>query len=184
MTTVRIAYAEPRPGKLANGGFHTRGHLVVLADDAGTGRCRSGCGRARRQLAVHLVALALPTGEIVTAGAPEESPPGCCAAGASVTGVDIDMTEADADELTPRPAWRGSSSAALREPGTSPRVSAWAWPWRPPRALRSGSPTPSGPAGRTCTGRRPAQPAPGPAAASRPALPGHAPAAGRGPPAR
>ena len=35
MTTVRIAHAEPRPGKLENGGFQTRGHLVVLADDAG-----------------------------------------------------------------------------------------------------------------------------------------------------
>jgi hypothetical protein len=35
MTTVRIAHAEPRPGKLGNGGFVTHGHLVVLADDAG-----------------------------------------------------------------------------------------------------------------------------------------------------
>ena len=35
MTTVRIAHAEPRPGRLANGGFHTRGYLVVLADDVG-----------------------------------------------------------------------------------------------------------------------------------------------------
>jgi hypothetical protein len=35
VTTVRIAHAEPRPGRLANGGFHTRGYLVVLADDAG-----------------------------------------------------------------------------------------------------------------------------------------------------
>jgi hypothetical protein len=35
VTTIRIAHAEPRPGRLANGGFHTRGHLVVLANDAG-----------------------------------------------------------------------------------------------------------------------------------------------------
>ena len=35
MTTVRIAHAEPRPGNLGNGSFDTRGHLVVLADDAG-----------------------------------------------------------------------------------------------------------------------------------------------------
>lgn len=35
MTIVRIAHAEPRPGKLENGGFDTRGQLVVLADDAG-----------------------------------------------------------------------------------------------------------------------------------------------------
>jgi hypothetical protein len=33
VTTIRIAHAEPRPGRLANGGFRTRGHLVVLADD-------------------------------------------------------------------------------------------------------------------------------------------------------
>jgi len=35
MTTVRIAHAEPRPGKLSTGGFDIRGFLVVLADDAG-----------------------------------------------------------------------------------------------------------------------------------------------------
>ena len=35
MTTVRIAHAEPRPGLLENGESQTRGHLVVLADDAG-----------------------------------------------------------------------------------------------------------------------------------------------------
>lgn len=34
VTTLRIAHAEPRPGRLANGEFQTRGHLVVLADDA------------------------------------------------------------------------------------------------------------------------------------------------------
>jgi hypothetical protein len=35
MTIVRIAHAEPRPGKLEQGGFQTLGWLVVLADDAG-----------------------------------------------------------------------------------------------------------------------------------------------------
>lgn len=35
MTIVRIAHAEPRPGKLPGGGFETRGVLVVLADEAG-----------------------------------------------------------------------------------------------------------------------------------------------------
>ena len=35
MTIVRIAHAEPQPGQLENGEFQTRGHLVVLADDAG-----------------------------------------------------------------------------------------------------------------------------------------------------
>ena len=38
MSIVRIAHAEPRPGRLAKGEFHTNGHLVVLADDAG---CRA-----------------------------------------------------------------------------------------------------------------------------------------------
>ncbi len=35
MTTVRIAHAEPQPGRLENGEFQTLGWLVVLADDAG-----------------------------------------------------------------------------------------------------------------------------------------------------
>jgi hypothetical protein len=35
MTTVRIAHVEPRPERLPDGGFQTRGFLVVLADDAG-----------------------------------------------------------------------------------------------------------------------------------------------------
>jgi hypothetical protein len=35
VTTLRIAHAEPRPGKLPSGGFQTRGHLVVLAGDTG-----------------------------------------------------------------------------------------------------------------------------------------------------
>ena len=34
MTTVRVAHAEPLPGKLPNGDV-LAGHLVVLADDAG-----------------------------------------------------------------------------------------------------------------------------------------------------
>jgi hypothetical protein len=35
VTTVRIAHAEPRPGNLGNGRVLIRGFLVVLADDAG-----------------------------------------------------------------------------------------------------------------------------------------------------
>jgi hypothetical protein len=34
MATVRVAHAEPLPGKLPNGDLLTAGHLVVLADDA------------------------------------------------------------------------------------------------------------------------------------------------------
>jgi hypothetical protein len=105
MTAVRIAHAEPRPGKLANGGFQTRGHLVVLADDAGHRAVPIWLrGEPGVQSLSHLIALAdRPTGEIVTAGAPEEVTVRLLrAAGASVTGVDIDVTEADTDELTPQ----------------------------------------------------------------------------------
>jgi hypothetical protein len=35
MTTLRIAHAEPQPGRLPHGGFRTRGQLVVLADEGG-----------------------------------------------------------------------------------------------------------------------------------------------------
>jgi hypothetical protein len=83
MTTVRIAHAEPRPGKLPNGGFDTRGFLVVLADDAGH--------------------RAVPIWMQAEPGAPEELTAGLLhAVGARVTGVDIDLTVADADELTPQ----------------------------------------------------------------------------------
>ena len=35
MTTVRIAYVEPRPGRQPDGGFRIHSFLVVLADDPG-----------------------------------------------------------------------------------------------------------------------------------------------------
>jgi hypothetical protein len=105
MTTVRIAHAEPRPGKLPNGGFSTRGFLVVLADDAGHRavpiwmQAEPGDG----DLSQLLELAARPAGEIVTAGAPEELTVGLLhTVGARVTGVDIDLTVADADELTPQ----------------------------------------------------------------------------------
>lgn len=105
MATVRIAHAEPRPGKVENGGFQTRGHLVVLADDTGHRavpiwlRGDPGAGDLAQ-----LVELAgRPAGEIVAVGAPQELTARLLrAAGASVTGVDIDVTAADVDELTPQ----------------------------------------------------------------------------------
>ena len=105
MTTVRIAHAEPRPGKLANGEFQTRGHLVVLADDAGHRAVpiwlRGEPGEI--DLAELLEFAARPAGEIITADAPQELATRLLhAADASVTGVDIDVTAADADELTPQ----------------------------------------------------------------------------------
>jgi hypothetical protein len=100
VTTVRIAHAEPRPGRLANGEFQTNGYLIVLADDAG-----------RRAVPVwlrgepgedDLARLLEHLPEPVPAGVPQELAVRLLrAAGARVTGVDIDLTEADAGELTP-----------------------------------------------------------------------------------
>jgi len=103
MTTVRIAHAEPRPGKLSTGGFSTKGYLVVLADDAGhravpiwmTGEPGGG----------DLSQLVGSAHEIVTAGAPQELAARLLQAiDASVTSVDLDVTTADATELTPQDA--------------------------------------------------------------------------------
>jgi hypothetical protein len=104
MTTVRIAHAEPRPGRLGNGEFQTRGHLVVLADDAGHRavpiwlRGEPGAGDLSQ-----LVELAnRPAGEIIAVDPPEELTARLLrAAGARVTGVDIDVTAANIDELSP-----------------------------------------------------------------------------------
>jgi hypothetical protein len=98
MTTVRIAHVEPRPGRLPNGGFQTRGFLVVLADDAGR---RAVPIWLREPAAGDLAQLAArPPGEITPSGAPQELATRLLrAAGASVTGVDIDVTEPDATEL-------------------------------------------------------------------------------------
>ena len=105
MTTVRIAYAEPRPGRLANGEFQTRGHLVVLADDA---RRRAlpiwlRGDPAGDDLSQLVESARRPAGDIVTADAPEALTARLLAAvGASVTEVDIDATGADIDELSPQ----------------------------------------------------------------------------------
>jgi hypothetical protein len=106
MTTVRIAHVEPRPGKLPNGGFQTRGFLVVLADDAGL---RAVPIWLREPAAADLAQLAelaaRPPGEITPSGAPQELATRLLrAVGASVTGVDIDMAEPDATELSPEVA--------------------------------------------------------------------------------
>jgi hypothetical protein len=105
MTTVRIAHSEPRPGKLANGEFQTRGHLVVLADDAGHRAVpiwlRGEPGEGDLSQLVELNSR-LP-GEIITADVPEELMARLLrAAGAIVTGVDIDVTTADVSELSPQ----------------------------------------------------------------------------------
>jgi hypothetical protein len=105
MATVRIAHAEPRPGRVGNGGFQTRGHLVVLADDTGHRavpiwmRGDPGAGDLAQ-----LVELAgRPAGDTIAAGAPQELTARLLrAAGARVSGVDIDVTATDVDALTPQ----------------------------------------------------------------------------------
>ena len=107
MTTVRIAHAEPRPGKLESGGFLTVGYLVVLTDDAGhravpvwlSGEPGGG------DLAELVESAARPAEETITADAPEQLTARLLrAAGASVTGVDIDVTAPGTGELSPRDA--------------------------------------------------------------------------------
>ena len=98
MTTVRIAHAEPRPGRLANGEFQTVGHLVVLADDAGH-RAVPIWMRDAGDLAD---LLERPADQVITDAVPQELTIRLLdAARARMTGVDIDVTEADAAKLSP-----------------------------------------------------------------------------------
>ncbi len=98
MTTIRIAHAEPRPGRLADGGFHTHGHLVVLADDAGH-RAVPIWIQGAGDLADLLERAA---DQVITDSVPEELTARLLgAARTRVTGVDIDVTEAGATELSP-----------------------------------------------------------------------------------
>ncbi len=105
MTAVRIAHAQPMPGRLGNGEFHTRGYLVVLADDAGHRAVpvwlRGEPGEGDLSQLVELASR--PSGEIIVADAPEELTARLLhAADASVAGVDIDVIAADIDELNPQ----------------------------------------------------------------------------------
>ena len=100
MTTVRIAHAEPQPGRLADGGFQTRGWLVVLADDAGHRavpiwlRGEPGAGDLSQLVR-------RPAGEIVPGDAPQILTARLLhEADTRVTGVDVEGTGADPDELS------------------------------------------------------------------------------------
>ena len=95
---MRIAHAEPRPGRLANGGFHTRGYLVVLADDAGHRAVPIWMQEAGDLASL----LERPGAQIIADSVPQELTTRLLdAGGARVTGVDIDVTEAAGAELNP-----------------------------------------------------------------------------------
>jgi hypothetical protein len=96
MTTVRIAHAEPRPGDLGNGRVLILGFLVVLADDAGH-RVLPLWLRGQPGADSLWGLLDRPPGDTATAEAPEDLTARLLrAAGARVTGVDIDASAAEA----------------------------------------------------------------------------------------
>ena len=70
MTIVRIAHVEPRPGRLADGGFRPVGRLVVLADDAGRRAVPIWLREPRQDdLPSSAESAARPLGEITPSGA-------------------------------------------------------------------------------------------------------------------
>ncbi len=106
MATVRVAHAEPLPGKLPNGEILTLGHLVVLADDVGHRAVpiwlRGGTEPGVDDLARLVELRDRPPEEAVSVAVPEELTTRLLGvADASVTGVDIDVTLPDADTLGP-----------------------------------------------------------------------------------
>jgi hypothetical protein len=102
VSTVRIAHAEPRPGRLANGGFETRGHLVVLADDAGHRAVPIWMRDPGAGDLSDLLELASRPADQIIADVPQELTTRLLgAARTRVTGVDIDLTDPGAAELSP-----------------------------------------------------------------------------------
>jgi hypothetical protein len=104
VTTLRIAHAEPRPGRLANGEFQIRGHLVVLADDAGHRAVpiwmRADPGAA--DLSYLLELAGRPADQVISVDVPQVLATRLLgAARARLTGLDIDVTDAGAAELSP-----------------------------------------------------------------------------------
>jgi hypothetical protein len=94
VTTVRIAHVHKHPGRV--------GHLVVLADDAGHRAVPVWVwgDQGIPQLSDLMDLAGRPAGQVITAGVPQELTTRLLgAARARVTGVDIDLTKADAEEL-------------------------------------------------------------------------------------
>ncbi len=102
MITVRIAHARPWPGEVGDGKFLIAGFLVVLTDDAGHRAVPVWLVHGDRAGADSLPRLLEPSGGVtVTAGVPEELGARLLrAAGATVTGVNIDPTGDGTGELT------------------------------------------------------------------------------------
>jgi bifunctional DNase/RNase len=95
VTTLRIAHAGHGPAG-------SIGHLVVLADDAGHRAVPVWVwiDMGAHQLSQLLELAGRPADQVITAGVPQELTTRLLdAAGARVTGVDIDVTDADAAEL-------------------------------------------------------------------------------------
>jgi hypothetical protein len=99
--TVRIAHARPWPGKIGDRRLLIVGYLVVLAADAAHRAVPVWLLPGNRAGGSSLPRLVNePDGVTVTARVPEELGARLLhAAGASVTGVDIEMIKADAGEL-------------------------------------------------------------------------------------
>ena len=94
MTTVRIAHVHKHAGRV--------GHLVVLADDAGHRAVPIWVwgDQGIPQLSDLMDLASRPVDQVITAGVPQELTTRLLgAARARVTGVDIDLTKADAEEL-------------------------------------------------------------------------------------
>jgi hypothetical protein len=101
MITVRIAHARRWPGYVGDGKSLNLGFLVVLADDAGHRAVPVWLTHDDRASGDSLPRLlGEPAGVTVTAGVPEELGARLLrAAGATVTGVDVELTAPDAGEL-------------------------------------------------------------------------------------
>jgi hypothetical protein len=118
MATVRVALAEPLPGKLPSGVVLVAGHLVVLAEtvpaDSGGHRAvpiwvGGGAEPGVNDLARLVELRDRPPEEAGSLAVPEELTARLLGvAGASVTGVDIEVTTPDA----------GTSEAGTRDAGT------------------------------------------------------------------